>query len=158
MTLLTALAAGGFTAGVIGVLVAVAAYARVLRLRREWVAAARQAERVVDVPTAGSVDPYAIRNVAMLRYDAFRDMGGRLSFSLALLDAAGDGVVLTSINAPSETRTYAKIIQGGESTHDLSPEEQQVLNEARHGQGTRARAADGQGTADGHAGRRVRTR
>lgn len=158
MTLLTALAVGGLAAGAAGLFVAVLAYARVLRLRAEWGSRPRAAEPVPDVRSSGSVDPRAIRNVAMLRYDAFRDMGGRLSFSLALLDVAGDGVVLTSINAPSETRTYAKIIQGGQSTHDLSPEEQQVLDEAQQGQGTRVRATDGQGTTDGHMGRQARTR
>ena len=50
----------------------------------------------------------ALRHVAVVRYDAFGDMGGRLSFSAALLDDAGDGLVLTSINGRSETRTYAK--------------------------------------------------
>ena len=47
----------------------------------------------------------AIRHVAVVRFDAFPDMGGRLSFSAALLDDAGDGLVITSINGRSETRT-----------------------------------------------------
>ncbi len=66
----------------------------------------------------------------MVRYDAFDDMGGRLSFSAALLDDAGDGLVLTSINARSETRTYAKGVKGGASDHSLSPEEQQAITYA----------------------------
>lgn len=165
MTLLTALAFGGLAAGGAGCIVATLAYRRVLRLRDEWVAGARGAERVTEAPFQGNVDPYAIRDVAMLRYDAFRDMGGRLSFSLALLDVAGDGVILTSINAPSETRTYAKIIQAGESTHDLSPEEEQVLHDARqgppragHAPVARARTGDGGGAMDGRREQRARTR
>ena len=69
----------------------------------------------------------ALRHVAVVRYDAFGDMGGRLSFSAALLDDAGDGLVLTSINGRSETRTYAKGVKGGASDHSLSPEELQAI-------------------------------
>jgi hypothetical protein len=72
----------------------------------------------------------ALRHVAVVRYDAFGDMGGRLSFSAALLDDAGDGLVLTSINGRSETRTYAKGVKGGDSDHSLSPEEQQAISYA----------------------------
>ncbi len=69
----------------------------------------------------------ALRHVAVVRYDAFGDMGGRLSFSAALLDDAGDGVVITSINGRTETRTYAKGVKAGDSDHSLSPEEQQAI-------------------------------
>jgi hypothetical protein len=69
----------------------------------------------------------ALRHVAVVRYDAFGDMGGRLSFSAALLDDAGDGLVLTSINGRTETRSYAKGVKAGESDHSLSPEEQQAI-------------------------------
>ena len=72
----------------------------------------------------------ALRHVAVVRYDAFGDMGGRLSFSAALLDDAGDGIVITSINGRSETRTYAKGVKGGDSDHSLSPEEQQAIGYA----------------------------
>lgn len=75
----------------------------------------------------------AIRHIAVVRYDAFPDMGGRLSFSAALLDDAGDGLVLTSINGRSETRTYAKGVKGGASEHQLSPEEQQAISFATRG-------------------------
>ena len=51
-----------------------------------------------------------MRHVAVVRYDAFADMGGRLSFSAALYDDSGDGFVLSSINGRSETRTYAKAL------------------------------------------------
>jgi hypothetical protein len=47
----------------------------------------------------------ALRHLAVVRYDAFGDMGGHLSWSMALLDDAGDGVVLTSIHGRSEART-----------------------------------------------------
>lgn len=73
----------------------------------------------------------ALRHVAVVRYDAFNDMGGRMSFSAALLDDAGDGVVLSSINGRTETRTYAKGVKGGASDAVLTPEEEQAITYAR---------------------------
>ncbi len=71
-----------------------------------------------------------VSRVATLRYDAFDDMGGRLSFSVALLDEHGDGVVLTAINGRTETRAYAKPIVAGESRHNLSHEETVAITRA----------------------------
>lgn len=75
----------------------------------------------------------ALRHVAVVRYDAFGDMGGRLSFTAALLDDSGDGLVITSIHGRSEARTYAKGVKGGASEQSLSPEEQQAIELARRG-------------------------
>lgn len=72
----------------------------------------------------------AVQHVGLVRFDAFEDMGGRLSFSAALLDARGDGVVITSINGRQDTRCYAKEIRGGTSIHNLSDEEEQAIREA----------------------------
>jgi uncharacterized protein DUF4446 len=72
----------------------------------------------------------SIRNVALLRYDAFEDVGGRLSFSFALLDDEGTGVVLTSINGRQETRVYAKPITEARSTYNLSVEEEEAIRQA----------------------------
>ncbi len=80
---------------------------------------------------AGAVDPHALRHVAVVRYDAFGDMGGRLSFSAALYDDAGNGLVISSINGRSETRTYAKPLVDLRSDHTLSPEEEQAIKAAR---------------------------
>ncbi len=73
----------------------------------------------------------ALRHVSVVRYDAFGDMGGRYSFSAALLDDSGDGLVITSIHARSETRTYLKGLSGGDSDITLSPEELQAVRLAR---------------------------
>jgi hypothetical protein len=75
----------------------------------------------------------ALRHVSVVRYDAFGDMGGRFSFSAALLDDHGDGLVITSIHARSETRTYLKGLAGGDSDVTLSPEEGQAVRLARGG-------------------------
>jgi uncharacterized protein DUF4446 len=78
----------------------------------------------------GELADEAIRHVGLVRFDAFEDMGGRLSFSAALLDGHGDGVVITSINGRQDTRCYAKRVSGGISSHNLSDEESQAIREA----------------------------
>lgn len=70
------------------------------------------------------------RNLGVVRYDAFEDMGGKMSFSAALLDDHANGVVITSINARSESRAYAKLIVRGSSEHNLSKEEEAAISEA----------------------------
>ena len=69
--------------------------------------------------------------VAMVHYDAFPDMGGKLSFSVAMLDEQGDGIVLSVINGRSETRAWGKRVVGGDSRQRLSAEEADVLQRAR---------------------------
>jgi len=73
----------------------------------------------------------ALRHLAVVRYDAFGDMGGHLSWSLALLDDAGHGVVVTSIHGRSEARTYAKSITGWTCEQQLSPEEEEAISVAK---------------------------
>jgi hypothetical protein len=73
----------------------------------------------------------ALRHVSVVRYDAFGDMAGRFSFSAALLDDQGDGLILTSIHGRAETRTYLKGIKGGSSEVGLSPEEIEAVKIAR---------------------------
>ena len=73
----------------------------------------------------------ALRHLGVVRYDAFGDMGGHLSWSLALLDDGGHGVVLTSIHGRSEARTYAKNISSWASEQQLSPEEEEAIASAR---------------------------
>ena len=87
-----------------------------------------------SVGSHGTVDPRALRDVAVVRYDALNEMSGQLSFSLALLNALGDGLVLSSINGRRETRTYAKVVLAGKGAQDLSPEEEQAIKAARLGQ------------------------
>lgn len=72
----------------------------------------------------------SVHRVALLRYDAFEDVGGRLSFSCALLDEHGTGVVLTSINGRQETRVYAKPVTESTSTYNLSMEEAEAIRQA----------------------------
>ena len=125
-----AIAAVGVVAGVIGVVIGIAASRRASRAVRECRDLVQGA-----VGSYGTVDPRALRDVAVVRYDALREMSGHLSFSLALLNAMGDGVVLSSINGRAETRTYAKPVVAGRGEQELSPEEAQAVHSARSGAG-----------------------
>lgn len=73
----------------------------------------------------------ALRHLGIVRYDAFSDVGGRLSWSVALVDDHGDGVVLTAIHGRSEARSYAKSIAGWRCDQPLSPEEQDAVTSAK---------------------------
>jgi hypothetical protein len=84
---------------------------------------------------AQDIDPRALRDLAIVRYDALQEMSGQLSFSVALLDSQGDGIVLSSINGRAETRTYAKTVVAGRGTQELSPEEEEAIRMARTGKG-----------------------
>jgi hypothetical protein len=145
------IAIGGAVLGLLALVVAVAAHVRLARLRRSYellqgdgthedfvTAVRRQVEAVetlraevhtARLETADTRDALAeaLRHVAVVRYDAFGDMGGRLSFSVAMLDDDGDGLVLTTITGRSDTRTYAKGLRGGRSDQALSPEEEEAI-------------------------------
>ena len=79
--------------------------------------------------------------IGVVRYDAFDDMGGRMSYSAALTDEHGDGVVLTAINGRVETRSYAKSLRGWTSEHNLSREEREAVVQAQSRGGGGATAA-----------------
>ncbi len=158
------LAAVGLIAGLI-------AHLRLRRLRRDYLvlqdgadrisfvdAAARQVEQIArmrselnlaerQLETVRRDVAQSLRHIAVVRYDAFRDMGGRMSFSAALLDEAGDGLVLTAIHGRSETRSYSKGVKGGDSDQQLSPEEKQAISFA-----LRSEAGSGRPPAPSQAG------
>jgi outer membrane murein-binding lipoprotein Lpp len=73
----------------------------------------------------------AVRRLAVVRYDAFGDMGGRLSWSMAVLDDGGNGVVVTSIHGRSDARTYAKNVVQWSGDQQLSPEEADAIQQAK---------------------------
>ena len=67
---------------------------------------------------------------AMVRFRAFEDMGGDLSYAVAMLDADNNGVIFSSIFARADSRSYIKPIKGGSSEYALTDEEKGVLREA----------------------------
>lgn len=84
----------------------------------------------VTMEEQAAIGRFALQRFGLVRYDAFEDMGGRLSFSAALIDDHGDGIVITSINGRTETRTYAKPVAKLRSEHNLSDEERAAIDEA----------------------------
>ncbi len=95
--------------------------------------AARQDEAAAVMAEYRGMIKETIKHIGVVRYDAFPEVGGRLSFSAAFLNEAGDGVVVTSINGRSDSRVYAKAVAGGRSEHALSGEEEAAINEAFKG-------------------------
>ena len=67
---------------------------------------------------------------SLVRYDAYNELSGHQSSSLALLDARRSGVVLTSIVHRDQARLYVKQVREGESEIELSPEEQEAVETA----------------------------
>jgi hypothetical protein len=71
--------------------------------------------------------PGAITKVGSVSYDAFGNIAGRLSRSIALLDERGSGIVLTIMVSRDETMFFSKEISGGSSEEPLSPEEGEAV-------------------------------
>lgn len=106
----------------------------------------RQMQSVTDAQEdLASVGRLALQRFSIVRYDAFEDMGGQLSFSAALLDDYGDGIVVTSINGRTETRTYAKSVRAMKSQHNLSDEEREAIESAVSGADRGAGSAGSKG-------------
>jgi hypothetical protein len=135
-TLAVVLAAAALVLGVAALLLGLTAFRRTSNHSR------RNARNAASLPTdvqglRGEVQALrvevsdALRHLAVVRYDAFGDMGGHLSWSMALLDDGGDGVVLTSIHGRSEARTYAKNIVSWSCDQALSPEEEEAIKFAK---------------------------
>jgi hypothetical protein len=74
---------------------------------------------------------HSVQGVGLVRFRAFQDTGGDQSFSMALADGEGNGVVFSALYGRGATRVYAKPIQGWLSPKALSEEEEQALSQAR---------------------------
>ena len=154
--ILTVVAVSAAGVALLALLVLVLLAMRLRRLRRELRAAlggegatvvdtlARQGEHLdglqrdvgeLDVRTdeLRSLLRGTVSTVGLVRYDAFEDMGGALSFSAALLDEQGDGLIVSAINGRTETRCYAKPIEAASSESKLSDEESAAIQAALSG-------------------------
>jgi hypothetical protein len=143
----------GVLAGVAALVLASVAWVRVRRLRdaqRMLIGGGRKdlvefavalqgrvddLHRAVDEIQAGlarvdrRVDT-SVTNTAIVRYDAYEDTGGHQSASLALLDAARTGIVVTAIQGRDYARIYMKELERGKPSVPLSPEEQEAVDRA----------------------------
>jgi Protein of unknown function (DUF4446) len=91
--------------------------------------------RAVDEVAAGLVRvdrraDEAVRNVSIVRYDAYEDTGGHQSASLAVLDSGRTGVVVTAIQGRDYARIYMKELDRGKASVALSPEEAEAVERA----------------------------
>ena len=104
---------------------------RLAAVERELSAATSRLEHLVTrIDRLAEDAQRGLQRVGVVRYDALKDLGGHLSFSLALLDARQDGVVLSVLNDRAGARAYAKPVTGGRSTFTLSEEEQRAIAQA----------------------------
>lgn len=74
----------------------------------------------------------AIAHHALVRFDAYNELSGQQSVSIALLDGRASGVVLTCIHHRDQARVYAKQVREGQSELELSPEEVEAVRAALH--------------------------
>lgn len=93
----------------------------------------------------------AVAYRALVRYDAYGEMSGHQSTSIALLDARRDGVVLSSILHRDQARLYAKRVEGGVGELELSPEEHEAVRLAIEGGPAPTGAGDRRGAGAGDA-------
>jgi hypothetical protein len=135
---LSVLAIAALAVAILALLMAAGLGRRLRQVRRSYSVRHRSAS--TEPAAAGEVEQElaevrdvlssAIQRIGLVRFDAFEDMGGRLSFAVALLDADGTGVVFSSINGRNETRIYAKPIEFGSSRIALSDEENESIRRA----------------------------
>lgn len=78
----------------------------------------------------------AVAHTSLVRYDAYGEMSGRQSISIALLDARRTGVVLSAIHHRDQARVYAKQVREGRGELELSPEEEEAMRAAVEGTAT----------------------
>lgn len=75
---------------------------------------------------------FTFQKVGIVKYDAFKEMGGKLSFSLALLNDKNDGFILNSVHSSDGCYSYTKEITAGTCAIDLGEEEKEALEKAVH--------------------------
>jgi hypothetical protein len=80
---------------------------------------------------------HAIAYRSLVRFDAYNEMSGRQSTSIALLDATGSGVVISSIHHRDQARVYAKTVRDGHGELEPAPEEEEAVRTALRGEPAR---------------------
>jgi hypothetical protein len=75
----------------------------------------------------------SMQRLGLVRFNAFEGLGGEQSFAIALLDGAGDGFVLSSLQGRDDSRLYAKPVSKWDSAYTLSVEEKQAIAQAYEG-------------------------
>lgn len=94
----------------------------------ELIASNRQNDKNIRILFKNMKKTY--QKMGLIKYDAFHEMGGKLSFSLAMLDAENNGFIINAMHTREGCYTYIKEIVDGNSIIVLSEEEQEALNRA----------------------------
>ena len=76
----------------------------------------------------------SFQKLGLVKYDAFKEMGGKLSFTLALLDEDNDGFLINSVHSSEGCYSYTKRIKNGDSEINLSNEEKVAVERAVSGE------------------------
>ena len=146
-SLVPTLAAAGLICGLVGLLVAVWAVLRLRRVSRRLTALsglagaaavpidADRVERlgqqlaatVQRLEAAEANAQKAMQRFGVVRYNPFEDTGSNQSFVLAMLDARGDGFVLSTLHSRQSTRMFLKAVSGGKADSAVSDEEAEAL-------------------------------
>jgi len=92
---------------------------------------ARAERLVVRMEQIDKALVHAVQGVGFVRYSAFEDTGGDQSFSLALADGAGDGMVISALYGRDATRVYAKPVEGWTCARPMTSAEEEALAKAR---------------------------
>ena len=98
-----------------------------VKLLRKEVEMLRKEVRILE-----EIQLLAVQKMGLVRYDPFKDLGGELSFSLALLNGRDDGLIITCIHGREEARLFTKPINRGKTRHPLSEEELLAIEKAKN--------------------------
>jgi hypothetical protein len=125
-------AVAGIVVGLAGLFVAFWAVLRLRRVSRRLAAleSASPTPMSVDVERVNQLARQlegAIQRVGVVRYNPFEDTGSNQSFVLAMLDARGDGFVLSSLHSRQQTRTFLKPVSRGKADSAVSDEEAEAI-------------------------------
>ncbi len=130
--LVPTVAVAAVVVALIGLLVAVWAVLRLRRVSRRLAALENAVPKAVPIDVdrvnrlAAQLEG-AIQRVGVVRYNPFEDTGSNQSFVLAMLDARGDGFVLSSLHSRQATRMFLKQVSGGKVESAVSDEEAEAL-------------------------------
>ncbi|MGH2429474.1 MAG: DUF4446 family protein [Candidatus Limnocylindria bacterium] len=99
--------------------------------------AVRASERMAQMESMHSVidgrSRRSLQHIGLVRFNPFEDTGSDQSFAIALLDERRDGIVLSSLHGRANTRLFAKPVENGGSSHNLSDEEARAIRMAIDG-------------------------
>jgi len=85
----------------------------------------------IDIKGIKKKSLFHIQKIGFMRFNPFNETGGEHSFSLAILDGESSGVVITGLHARERTRIYVKPVKKGESSYELSREEERAIEQAK---------------------------